>query len=187
MLMPLAIINHFKPTRVLPGEKQLHELYPIGTEQSDLRLPRSERFWTWRNFFLRLDDVLKFLQSTSDSPAAPARLGRSRAVDARTDWRGERRPRGGVSGDAELFDRVTRPRLLKNKSGLRQGGERISPDSSLTIPRISVYNRVCRRSGTLQSISSRWRNPAFPRSIPRCKRPPIGWSIKRCASAVIGR
>ena len=53
MLMPLAIINHFKPTRVLPGEKQLHELYPLGTEQSDLRLPRSEQFWTWRNFFLR--------------------------------------------------------------------------------------------------------------------------------------
>ena len=32
MLMPLAIINHFKPTRVLPGDKQLHELYPLGTE-----------------------------------------------------------------------------------------------------------------------------------------------------------
>ena len=43
MLMPLAIINHFRPTRVLPGEKQLHELYPLGTEQTDLRLPRSER------------------------------------------------------------------------------------------------------------------------------------------------
>ena len=62
MLIPLAIINHFKPTRILPGEKQLHELYPLGTEQSDLRLPRSEPFWTWRNFFLRLDDTLKFLQ-----------------------------------------------------------------------------------------------------------------------------
>jgi squalene-hopene/tetraprenyl-beta-curcumene cyclase len=32
MLIPLSIINHFKPTRVLPGEKQLHELYPLGTE-----------------------------------------------------------------------------------------------------------------------------------------------------------
>jgi squalene-hopene/tetraprenyl-beta-curcumene cyclase len=61
MLVPLAIINHFKPTRILPGEKQLHELYPLGTEQSDLRLPRSEKFWTWRNFFLRVDDCFKFL------------------------------------------------------------------------------------------------------------------------------
>jgi hypothetical protein len=62
MLIPLSIINHFKPTRILPGEKQLHELYPLGTEQADLRLPRSEKFWTWRNFFLRLDDTFKFLQ-----------------------------------------------------------------------------------------------------------------------------
>jgi squalene-hopene/tetraprenyl-beta-curcumene cyclase len=62
MLVPLSIINHFKPTRILPGEKQLHELYPLGTEQADLRLLRSEKFWTWRNFFLRLDDTLKFLQ-----------------------------------------------------------------------------------------------------------------------------
>jgi squalene-hopene cyclase len=68
MLVPLAIINHFKPTRVLPGEKQLHELYPIGTEQSDLRLPRSERFWTWRNFFLRVEDVLKFLHPLGFHP-----------------------------------------------------------------------------------------------------------------------
>src|SRR6476646_10449307 len=37
MLIPLAIINHFKPTRILPGEKHLHELYPLGTEQQDLR------------------------------------------------------------------------------------------------------------------------------------------------------
>ena len=70
MLLPLGIINHFKPTRVLPGDKQLHELYPLGTEQADLRLPRSEKFWTWRNFFLRLDDTLKFLQ--------PLRIGHLR-------------------------------------------------------------------------------------------------------------
>src|SRR5450432_2969212 len=29
MLIPLAIINHFKPTRGLPEDKQLHELYPV--------------------------------------------------------------------------------------------------------------------------------------------------------------
>src|SRR5438128_12641537 len=35
MIIPLAIINHFKPTRILSGEKQLHALYPLATEQSD--------------------------------------------------------------------------------------------------------------------------------------------------------
>ena len=68
MLMPLAVINHVKPTRILPGEKQLHELYPLGTEHQDFRLPRSERFWTWRNFFLRLDEVLKFVHPLNIRP-----------------------------------------------------------------------------------------------------------------------
>ena len=40
MLIPLAIINHFKPTRELPEDKQLHELYPVGTEENDFTLPR---------------------------------------------------------------------------------------------------------------------------------------------------
>jgi squalene-hopene/tetraprenyl-beta-curcumene cyclase len=84
MLMPLAIINHFKPTRVLPGEKQLHELYPIGTEQGDLRLPRSERFWTWRNFFLRVEDVLKFLHPLGIRPL------RRRALEKAERWMVER-------------------------------------------------------------------------------------------------
>src|SRR6267142_1620936 len=84
MLIPLAIINHFKPTRSLPGNKQLHELYPLGTEQSDLRLPRSGRFWTWRNFFLRLNDVLKFLRPLQLRPL------RRRALEAAERWMLER-------------------------------------------------------------------------------------------------
>src|SRR5213595_294261 len=84
MLIPLAIINHFKPTRSLPGNKQLHELYPLGTEQSDLRLPRSEPIWTWRNFFLRLDDVLKFLRPLGFRPM------RRRALEEAERWMLER-------------------------------------------------------------------------------------------------
>jgi squalene-hopene/tetraprenyl-beta-curcumene cyclase len=84
MLMPLSIINHFKPTRILPGEKQLHELYPLGTEQADLRLPRSEKFWTWRNFFLRLDDCFKFLRPLRILPL------RRRALEEAEQWMLER-------------------------------------------------------------------------------------------------
>ncbi|MDP9186770.1 MAG: squalene--hopene cyclase, partial [Verrucomicrobiota bacterium] len=84
MLIPLAIINHFKPTRSLPGNKQLHELYPLGTEQSDLRLPRSERFWTWRNFFLRLNDVLKIFHPLRVRPM------RKRALEEAERWMLER-------------------------------------------------------------------------------------------------
>ena len=80
MLIPLAIINHFKPSRVLPGEKQLHELYPLGTEHQDLRLPRSERFFTWRNFFLRVDDVFKFMHPLKFRPV------RQRALEEAERW-----------------------------------------------------------------------------------------------------
>src|SRR5438105_2601301 len=80
MLLPLGIINHFKPTRVLPGDKQLHELYPLGTEQADLRRPRAEKFWTWRNFFLTVDDVLKFLHPLNFRPM------RQRALEEAERW-----------------------------------------------------------------------------------------------------
>ena len=96
MLVPLAIINHFRPTRILPGEKQLHELYPLGTEQTDLRLPRSERFWTWRNFFLRVEDVLKFLHPLRVRPL------RRRALEEAERWMVERIGEGS-DGLAAVF------------------------------------------------------------------------------------
>src|SRR6266481_2451833 len=107
MLVPLAIINHFKPTRLLPGEKQLHELSPLGTEQSDLRLPRSEKFWTSRNFFLRLDDTLKFLQ--------PLRIGllRQRALEEAERWMLDRIGQGS-DGLATVF-----PAMLNSLIALR--------------------------------------------------------------------
>jgi squalene-hopene/tetraprenyl-beta-curcumene cyclase len=110
MLIPLAIINHFKPTRVLPGEKQLHELYPLGTEQSDLRLPRSEPFWTWRNFFLRLDDTLKFLQPLRIRPL------RRRALQEAERWMLERIGEGS-DGLAAVF-----PAMLNSLIALRALG-----------------------------------------------------------------
>jgi len=110
MLIPLSIINHFKPTRILAGEKQLHELYPLGTEQADLRLPRSEKFWTWRNFFLRLDDTFKFLQ--------PLRIGllRQRAMEAAERWM-LGRIREGSDGLAAVY-----PAMLNSMIALRALG-----------------------------------------------------------------
>ena len=110
MLIPLAIINHFKPTRVLPGEKQLHELYPLGTEQSDLRLPRSDPFWTWRNFFLRLDDVFKFLSPLRIRPL------RRRALEEAERWMLERIGKGS-DGLAAVF-----PAMLNSLIALRALG-----------------------------------------------------------------
>ena len=96
MLIPLAIINHLKPTRTLPGDKQLHELYPLGTEHSDLRLPRSERFWTWRNFFLRVDEILKIFHPLRIRPV------RERALEEAERWMLERIGEGS-DGLAAVF------------------------------------------------------------------------------------
>src|SRR5438874_8763984 len=84
MLVPLAIINHFKPTRELPGLKQLHELYPLGTEHKDFTLRRDPRFFAWRNFFLRADYALKLISKLEWRPM------RRRALEEAERWMLER-------------------------------------------------------------------------------------------------
>jgi squalene-hopene/tetraprenyl-beta-curcumene cyclase len=146
---------------------------PSAPSKSDLRLPRSERFWTWRNFFLRVEDVLN----------SCTRLGFDRcagdALEKAERWMVERIGEGS-DGLAAVY-----PAMLNSLIALRALGysktnpvyakaEKDFAGLFVDDPRIFAHNRVCRRIGTLRSTSSRWRNPAFPRSIPRCKRPPIG-------------
>lgn len=80
IVAPLAILNHFKPVRALPQDKQLHELYPAGMENTDLSLRKDPRFWAWRNFFLRVDVLLKFYDRLPFHPL------RRRALKAAEDW-----------------------------------------------------------------------------------------------------
>ncbi len=60
MLVPLAIINHFKPTRRVHVD--LHELYPAGYHERDLAPAPDPDTFTFRNFFLWLDQLLKFIE-----------------------------------------------------------------------------------------------------------------------------
>ena len=43
IIAPLAILNHFKPTRTLPAALHLHELYPAGMENADFSLKKKTR------------------------------------------------------------------------------------------------------------------------------------------------
>jgi len=73
MLVPLSIINHFKPTRQLKKGFNLDELYPQGIHERDLALaPDPERI-TWRNFFLWLDRVHKFAEWFAQNGIHPFR------------------------------------------------------------------------------------------------------------------
>ena len=79
MVVPLSIINHFKPVRHLPPDKQLHELFPYGTEHTNLGLPFDKKFFTWKNFFLGWDRALKFLESLPWKPFRRSALKKAEA------------------------------------------------------------------------------------------------------------
>jgi squalene-hopene/tetraprenyl-beta-curcumene cyclase len=121
MLVPLSIINHFKPTH--PVKVNLDELYPDGCHERDLALaPDPERF-TWRNFFLWLDKLHKFAE-------AWVRLGihpfRRTALKKAEQWMIERFE--GTDGLAAIF-----PGMLNSLIALKALGY---PDDHFQIKRI---------------------------------------------------
>jgi squalene-hopene/tetraprenyl-beta-curcumene cyclase len=96
MLVPLAIINHFKPTR--RPKINLDELYPQGIHERDLALaPDPERI-TWRNFFLWLDRLHKFAEWFAENNIHPFR---KRALKKAEQWMLERFE--GTDGLAAIF------------------------------------------------------------------------------------
>jgi squalene-hopene/tetraprenyl-beta-curcumene cyclase len=79
MVIPLSILNHFKPVRNLAPDKQLHELFPYGTEHSNLDLPFDRKFFTWKNFFLGWNRALKFVDGLPWKPFRRAALKKAEA------------------------------------------------------------------------------------------------------------
>ena len=61
MLVPLSIIRAHQPVKPLPAEGQIDELWVGDLRHDDLRLPRDPQAFTWHNFFLRVDSILKFI------------------------------------------------------------------------------------------------------------------------------
>ncbi len=97
MLVPLSIINHFKPTR-RPGNITLDELYPEGYHERDLALPPDPQGLTWRNFFLWLDKLHKFAEKFAEHDIHPFR---KRALKKAEQWMLERFE--GSDGLAAIF------------------------------------------------------------------------------------
>jgi squalene-hopene/tetraprenyl-beta-curcumene cyclase len=107
MLVPLAIINHFKPTRKV--HVNLDELYPEGIHERDLALAPDPQFFTWRNFFLWLDGLHKFVENNKLRPF------RKRALKKAEEWMLERFE--GSNGLAAIF-----PAMLNSLIALKALG-----------------------------------------------------------------
>jgi squalene-hopene/tetraprenyl-beta-curcumene cyclase len=126
MLVPLAIINHFKPTRSLGIT--LDELYLEGYHERDLRLPRDPALLTWRNFFLALDKLHKFAELWARAGIHPFRR---RALRKAEQWMLERFE--GSDGLAAIF-----PAMLNSLIALKALGY---PDDSPEVQQIEEQLR----------------------------------------------
>jgi squalene-hopene/tetraprenyl-beta-curcumene cyclase len=111
MLVPLAIINHYKPTRGLPG-LTLDELYPEGFHERDLALPPDPQLITWRNFFLKLDKIHKFAEVWARLGLHPFRRSALKKCEA---WMLDRME--GTQGLAAIF-----PAMLYSRIALKTLG-----------------------------------------------------------------
>jgi squalene-hopene/tetraprenyl-beta-curcumene cyclase len=98
MLVPLSIINHYKPTRPLKNNVNLDELYPEGFHERDLALPPDPERLTWRNFFLALDRLHKLAEWFARHSIHPFR---KRALKKAEQWMLQRFE--GSDGLAAIF------------------------------------------------------------------------------------
>ncbi|HXT09948.1 MAG TPA: squalene--hopene cyclase [Candidatus Angelobacter sp.] len=98
MLVPLAIINHYEPTRPPKSRVTLDELYPHGFHERDLALPPDPDKISWRNFFLWLDRLHKFAEWFAKHSIHPFR---QRALKKAEHWMLERFE--GSDGLAAIF------------------------------------------------------------------------------------
>ena len=63
IIVPLLIIFDFKPKKEIPPSMRLDELYPVPKEELEYSFGKAERFFSWRNFFLKLDKLLKLMEN----------------------------------------------------------------------------------------------------------------------------
>jgi len=99
ILVPLAVINAFRPTRPVPPECHIDELFVGGRHGRHLRLPWDPRPFTWRNFFLLADRILKLHDRSRWKPL------RRRALKASEQWLLERQK--GSGGLGAIFPAMT--------------------------------------------------------------------------------
>ncbi len=93
VLVPLLIIFAHRPVRPVPRAAGLDELYLVPREQADFSFPRDPQLFTWRNFFLVVDRILRIHDRFVRRPL------RTRAIRTAERWMLERmQGTGGLGG-----------------------------------------------------------------------------------------
>jgi squalene-hopene/tetraprenyl-beta-curcumene cyclase len=88
IVVPLSLVRSFRPTCPVPPEAGIEELFVGDRSERALRLQRAPVRLCWRNFFLRIDDLLQLLEGSHSSPQSAQRPGRlrRRAREAAERW-----------------------------------------------------------------------------------------------------
>ena len=92
VIVPLLILMDLKPVCRIPAAASIDELYVPSRAAADLRFPRSERLFTWKNFFITLDRLLHGLERWIPRPL------RARARQQALTWVLTRMGPGGLGG-----------------------------------------------------------------------------------------
>jgi squalene-hopene/tetraprenyl-beta-curcumene cyclase len=98
MLVPLAIINAHRPTRIPRDGICIDELYPEGFHKRDLMMPRDPETFTFRNFFFWLDKLHKLAEWFAQNDIHPFRKA---ALKKNEEWMLERLE--GTDGLAAIY------------------------------------------------------------------------------------
>src|SRR5580692_358093 len=77
IVIPLSVLHAMNPCRPVPAGFNLKELFAAGVT---LQFPNDEGFWSWRNFFLKADIVLKWWDRHG------SRSLRTRAIRRAEQW-----------------------------------------------------------------------------------------------------
>jgi squalene-hopene/tetraprenyl-beta-curcumene cyclase len=79
-IVAILVVWAYKPVVAIPADRGVAELYVDPRDRSRIRFPRDRRPFTWRNFFLAIDGIMKLHER---SPWKPLR---QRALAACERW-----------------------------------------------------------------------------------------------------
>jgi squalene-hopene/tetraprenyl-beta-curcumene cyclase len=95
-LMPIAILSARRPSRPLPQERRLDELFPEGRDKFDYNLPKKPGADFWDGFFRTTDKILHALQGFGEKTKIG--LFRRSAVKRVLEWIIQHQDADGVWG-----------------------------------------------------------------------------------------